>query len=219
MQELIEFHFKPDVLTRFSLPDIGYPVPAELAPRLSNCGTQVPFDLMLFWLQHSSAEAGHDWGQVEPVMQRLIELLAPYSSQQSVTARGANWLLQIGAVFLTQQVVTIERDNCLLAALQPDEEGGLIAASYRPLDAESLFLLTRLAVRPHKRHGAAMSPNNWQYALDSTVSAENYYAAERGEPYLSYFKYGVREDEATVMPSVCTAAQLEIFSRLSATEH
>jgi len=216
MEKFVEFHFKSDVLDQFALPDIGYPVPLEFEPRLANCGNQVPFDLMLYCLQQRSADAGHDWRQVESVMQRLIELVSPADDRVSIVAECESWRLRVGSVLLSQQVVTLERDGCLLAALRPDDDGGLVVASYRPLDADSLVLIMRLAVRAHTRYGVAMCPNNWEYALDSTVTTENYYAEKRGEAFLSYFKYGVRDDEANLVPACRTATQLEIFSRLSA---
>ena len=215
MQKFIEFHFQPDVLGQFSLPPIGYPVPADFAPQLARCGSEVPFDLMLFWLQHKSADAGDQWMEVESAMHRLIQLLIPESDRLSVVAEAETWRLEIGSVFLDQQVVTIERDGALLAALRPAEDGRLVAASYRPLDADSLLLLMRLATRAHSRHGVAMCTNNWEYALDSTVTAENYFAQKRNEPYLSYFKFGIRDDEADVAPPRCTATQMEVFSRLN----
>jgi len=219
MQQFVEFHFKPDVLGQFSLPPIGYPMPVDFARQLASGDHEVPFELMLFWLQQKSADSGADWMDMEPAMRRLIDLVAPGCDRQSVIAEGDTWQLEIGFVDLDQQVVTIERDHCLLAALRPDEEGRLLAASYRPLDADSLLLLMRLATRPHSRHGVAMCPNNWEYALDSTVTTDNFYASEHHESCLSYFRYGVRDDEIDLDAPSHTAAQLDIYRRFSAMTH
>lgn len=36
-----------------------------------------------------------------------------------------------------------------------------------------------------------MRENNWEYALDCSVGTGNFYAADRGEAYLSYWKNGL----------------------------
>jgi len=219
MQEFVDFHFRPEVLGQFSLPSIGYPVPAECVSQLARGEHAIPFDLMLYCLQQKSADCGPQWLELEAPMRRLIHLLVPDEEFLPPVAEAATWRLQLGTVFLDQQVVTLERDACLLAALRPDDEGGLVLASYRPLDADSLLLLIQLAARPHARHGVCMCPNNWEYALDCTVSKDNFYASEHSRPYLSFFKYGVRDDEADVASACHTATQLEVFSRLSALLH
>jgi hypothetical protein len=36
-----------------------------------------------------------------------------------------------------------------------------------------------------------MRENNWEYALDSSAANGNFYAAQRGEAYLSYWEKGI----------------------------
>jgi hypothetical protein len=36
-----------------------------------------------------------------------------------------------------------------------------------------------------------MRENNWEYALDCSIGNGNYYAADRGEAYLSYWEKGL----------------------------
>jgi hypothetical protein len=36
-----------------------------------------------------------------------------------------------------------------------------------------------------------MRENNWEYALDSSAGAGNFYASERGEAYLSFWEKGI----------------------------
>lgn len=219
MQEFVDFHFRPEVLGQFRLPAIGYPLPAECVSRLARGEHAIPFDVMLYCLQQKSADCGDQWPGLEAPMRRLIHLLGPQDEYLPSIAEAATWRLEIGTVFLDQQVVTLERDGCLLAALRPDDDGGLVLASYRPLDADSLVLLIQLATRPHERHGVCMCPNNWEYALDSTVSSDNFYASEHSKPYLSFFKHGIRDDEADLVAGCHTATQLEVFSRLSSLLH
>ena len=219
MQEFVDFHFKPEILGEFRLPAIGYPLPAGCVSQLARGEEAMPFDLMLYCLQQKSAELGREWPELEAPMRRLVHLLAPDEDYLPSVAEAATWRLEIGTVFLDQQVVTLERDGCLLAALRPDDDGGLVLASYRPLDADSLVLLIQLAVRPHERHGVCMCPNNWEYALDCTVSSDNSYASAHSKPYLSFFKYGIRDDEADLVAPCHTAMQLEVFARLSSQPH
>lgn len=44
---------------------------------------------------------------------------------------------------------------------------------------------------PHPEHGVCMRENNWEYALDCSAGNGNYYAADRGEAYLSYREKGL----------------------------
>lgn len=59
-----------------------------------------------------------------------------------------------------------------------------------------------------------MRPNNWEYALDSTVTVDNLYASNHGLPYLTHFDSGIWDTDLVPHPAAYTAIQLDIFSKL-----
>lgn len=124
-------------------------------------------------------------------MDRLCELISPDNSSTSISAAGDDWWLEVGTVDLDGCIVTIQRDQCLIAAIQPRDDGRLKIAAFWPLDGKSASYLTSLSKVPHPTHGVCMRENNWEYALDCSAANGNFYAANRGEAYLSYWESGL----------------------------
>jgi hypothetical protein len=97
----------------------------------------------------------------------------------------------LSPVDLTKEIVTIQRQDRLIAAIQSLPNGQLKVSAYRSLDAKSCRYLIGLGLNPHPDHGVCMRENNWEYALDSSAATGNMYASERGEAYLSYWQFGI----------------------------
>jgi hypothetical protein len=211
VQNFVPFHFASEVLGEFSLPQIDYPVPAEFVPKLTAAKGDMPLDMLLYWMQLKSASPGVDWRGMEAAMQRLVQLLTMHLGCAPAIIETEAWSLEFAAVPLDQEIVTVERDGYLLAALRPDAAGKLVVASFRPLDAQSLRLLMQLSARPHPHHGVAMRPDNWEYVLDRAVAIDNFYASDRDEPYLSHFSFGISGDEANATAPARTASQFRVF--------
>jgi hypothetical protein len=191
MPPVAELHLKADILARYGLPDIAYPVAAEdLHAAISEDG-ELPLELLLFRLQQQSRAGDAPWQLLEPAMDRLAELLEPDDPRDMLSAAGDTWWLEVGPVDLSEKLVTVQRGDDLIAAIRPREDGRLRVAVYRPLDAKSAHYLIGLGLRPHPVHGVNMRENNWEYALDCAAGMGNVYAAERGEAYLSNWLYGL----------------------------
>lgn len=146
---------------------------------------------MLRALQQHVAEGGVAWRQYELAMDRLAQLLAPEDGRTVVPVMGDGWWLELGPVDLAGELVTIQREDSLVAAISTREDGRLRTAVFRPLDGKSAEYLIGLGRLPHPEHAVCMRESNWQYALDCSAGNGNYYAAERGEVYLSYWKHGL----------------------------
>ena len=114
---LMTFHFKASALESLGLPNIGYPVPSKYIPELAASSGDLPYELLLFWLQNHTAEPGVDWLQYEPAMIALLELITTDDHRTNVTAETEEWCLDIGLVSLDSEVVTIQRDGRLIAAI------------------------------------------------------------------------------------------------------
>jgi hypothetical protein len=191
MQHSTEIRLKPETLARYGLPDIPYLVPAAcLKPALPANG-ELPLAEMLYGLQRHSANEAAEWQQLEPAMDRLAELLAPDDARDVMSVASDHWWLEVGPVDLGGKLVTIQRGDALIAAITARDDGRLRVAVFRPLDAKSAEYLIGLGQVPHPEHGVCMRENNWEYALDCSAGSGNYYAADRGEAYLSYWEKGL----------------------------
>lgn len=189
---LIELHFESEALDPYGLPDIAYPIPAELLDDVMGRDGHLPFAELLYFLQVQSASNENDWRASEAARARLAELLAPADQRTTITAAGPEWCLEVGPVDLARPVITIQREDALIAAVQSREDGSLRIAGYRPLDARSARLLIDLALRPHPHDGSVcMRANNWEYALDCSAGMGQFYAAQRGEAYLWFWENGL----------------------------
>ena len=195
----IDMRFKQSALVRYNLPDILYPLRLELVGGALGDGGHLPFAQMLAGLQQRSADSKGDWQALEPALDRLACLLAADGDEPVASASGTGWWVEIGAVDLSQAIVTIQRGRTLVAAIGRRKDGRLRLAAFRPLDAKSARLVIGLAVRPHGADGTVcMRDNNWDFALDCSAATSQWYAFERGEAYLSYWEHGlgIRHDRS-----------------------
>ena len=188
---LVELRFKPERLIINGLPIIAYPLTMEALQRAIGNQGELPHADMLFGLQLRSREGTADWQSLEPALDRLAELVAPEDPREVIDVAGDTWWLEIGPVDLGQKIVTIQRNDLLIAAICPRDDGRLRIASYRPLDAKSVDYLIGLCVNPHPTHGVYMRENNWEYALDCSAGMGNLYAFDRGEAHISCWEHGI----------------------------
>ncbi len=179
-------------LQRYQLPDISYPIPKSEVDQLLAGSMDLPFKAMLEGLQEKSENLKKGWKQLEPAIETLSEILAPSHIPEIASVVGENWWLELGPVDLSDELVTIQRENQLIAAMTRRKDGRLRLAVYRPLDARSADALTSLGVNPHTDGTVAMRDNNWEYALDASASSiGQMMAAEAGQSYKSYWEKGL----------------------------
>jgi len=187
MPNPLELQLKAETLERYGLPDIPYPVPtAQVLSVLDNDG-ELPFAFMLHGLQQRAGEGGRHWKDLEPAMDRLAELLTPEGVAEICSVESDGWWLEVGPVDINAELVTVQRDNELVAAINPRQDGRLRVAAFRPLDCDSLQNLTELGLHPHPEGGVCHRENNWQYALDCSSGNGNFYAFAAGRAHLSHW--------------------------------
>lgn len=154
--------------------------------------------------------------------------MTPNDASDERSATGDHWWLEVGSVDLSSKLVTIQRNDSLVAAITPRDDGRLRVAVFRPLDAKSAEYLIGLGQVPHPEHGVCMRKNNWEYALDCSASNGNHYAADRGEHYLSYWEKGLgiswdgsevpgwrKQLNLVARPSARVATELGVYFALS----
>ena len=210
---------KKESLDAYSLPDIGYPVPVSQFDSLSQTGGKIDLKALLFWLQEYSALHSDKWIDLETAIFRLALLLAPEDRRRQIRVYGDNWFLICGSVDLNQNIIAIQRQDHLIAAISPLENGQLCVCSYRPLDARSARYLINLSIN--------LSPDNpegrWEVAVESLVGKDNKRAYESGEAYLMFWEFGLGVDsdnnavgpwfnrrESTAIPNNLSAMQLGV---------
>jgi len=191
MDNFIEITLNPKTLERYRLPDIPYPITIDDLHTTLNPDEGPPFATLLYNLQKRSEYDCPHWRDLEPAMGRLAELLAPDAHHEILTVASNDWWLEIGPVNLDTKIVTVQRENLLIAAINPREDGRLRIATYRPLDAGSASRLIALGQNPHPEGGVCYRENNWEYALDCSVGTGNLYRFEAGDAHLSYWEHGI----------------------------
>lgn len=180
---------KESFLVEYDLPDILYPIPLSKMEEFVESGN-IEFDKLLCFLQQYSHSC-KEWQDLETAINKLTVLLAPKNENPLIDASGDEWRISCGVIDLGQEIVTIQRGGHLIASIRPMDNGQLIFCTYRPLDAKSAEYLIGLSRIPDPKHGVCMRENNWEYALDCSAGMGNMYASERGEPYLSYWQFGL----------------------------
>ena len=126
-------------------------------------------------------------------MARLAALLAPEDDQRdTASVQGDEWWLELGPVDLDAEIVTLQRDDELVAAIAPRDDGRLRVAVFRPLDASSATSLINLS-RPRRRgrQGATCATTTGSTRRTPPASMGQVYSAEAGDSYLSYWQYGL----------------------------
>ncbi len=184
---------------------------------------------LLVWLQNTSARPGMDWLALESFMlqlgrslsARVGEAATRYAAVSMEALDGdclvlasQRWWLQLGPVDPGRELIAIEREGYLIAALAPVEGGRLGLAVFRPLDAYSLSLICRLGAHLHPRLGVEMRVNNWELTLDCAVGSEAV-ADGSGRATLGYWPRGlhgiIADDARRPLPVSNVAAQLLTF--------
>ena len=178
---------------RMGLETIEYPVPPDELRRIIS-SQEIPHKYLLFWLERYSSVSPEDWETLEKAMLALVNLMAGNDLLTYANVAGESWRFKAAPVDLTKEVVTIQRKEHLLVAIQGSPQGSLVVSHYRPLDAKSIRYILDLAVNPQADGSVSMRPNNFEYAKDCSAGTGNFYAFKRGEAHLSYWEHGVGLD-------------------------
>jgi hypothetical protein len=190
-KSFVKISLKDEWLQQAGLPDIEYPIPATVFEEIIDSGKVIEFSQMLFWLQEYSSQVPGEWMDYEEAMLRIAVKLAPYDPRPQIGIFGENWFLMCGRVNLAKEIITIQRRDYLIAAIQNYGDGRLLACSYRPLDSKTARYLMDLAVNPAPDGTVCTRSNNWEYALDCSAGIGNVHASRQGESYLSHWEFGL----------------------------
>ncbi|MEC9405728.1 MAG: hypothetical protein VX549_00460 [Pseudomonadota bacterium] len=187
-----QLHLKADVLERHGLPDIGYPVPPSVLPRLINLGGELPFPHLLLWIQQCLADATNA-SELGSAVLPLCRLIGTPDAYATGSAQGDDWILYLGEVDLSGEVATIQKQGRLLAAAsQVPDSGDVLISVYEPLAAGDIHSLIHMGghQQPNSYSGKR---SNWDYtkAQYATPKLGNAMQSEAGHSYRSYWERGL----------------------------
>lgn len=187
-----ELHWFAESLRGYGLPNIGYPAPHAAIKAVMSGQIEIGFEELLYWLQAYTGINDVPWRDYSTAMTALAELITDEPAMDVVAIEAEHFWLELGAVNLySGDIVTIQRDGELIAAVEKRRDGTLRFAAYQPLDARAVRLATGLGLKPAANGTVCMRPNNWEYALDSSAGFGQFYAADRGDCYLSRWEFGL----------------------------
>jgi hypothetical protein len=224
-EDFVMVRWHGEVMERDGLPDIEYPVPLAFIEAFDPRATRLGLDDLLFWLQCYTEQATADSIAFAPAMRRLAELLALGINGEPDAIEGDRWYVRLGPVDLGTRIVTVQRQQRLIAAVTGAADGRLMVSAFQPLDARTIRMLTGCGVKPAPDGTVCLRPNNWEYTLDASAGMGQVYAADRGETYLSYWEFGIgvsangealpdwrRYRDATPWPASLVAAQIAVYA-------
>jgi len=192
MPEYIQIALKKAFLSKYSLPNINYPIPTASIKQVLDSYEDVCLQDILYWLQVYSASLKKDWESLEPALLRLSEIVATGDDESEGNIYTSEFYLNIRQIDIRSEVITINRGEKILVAIQPYLNFTLSISVFHPIDAKAISYLIDLGRIPHPDYGVDMRENNWEYALDMAApKASSMYAKERGESHLSYWKNGL----------------------------
>jgi ADP-ribosylglycohydrolase len=202
MSEFVVLKFKPDALQKWQLPDQDYYLPTEaLIAGVINHASLLP-ELLLHGLQTKLASPDVAAKSFDSAMSALFDVLYKPDLETETGTDGNNWSVKYGDIDLTtDEIVTIQRQNRLLAAFR-QEGPNLIICAYEPLDSDALNLVKSVCKDVDRMANEVIGQNKLKYAARLSGGFGQMYAADAGNTYLSYWQYGlgVSSDGTLIAP-------------------
>jgi hypothetical protein len=186
-----EFPLSDEVRARLCLPDIPYEVPAIYAEIIGIDPNAPPLDAMLYALQVRAEKEAVDWLKLAPAMDRLVALLGERKWPSASLIETDTSFVRFGEVDLDGEVITVQRQERIVAAFQAIEGKQLVTQLFHPPCWRTISTILSLNMRPNEDGVIPYYGTNWDYAADSAAGNGQYYAAEAGRTYLAHWNSGV----------------------------
>lgn len=194
--DFINNHLKSEVLQRYQLPDIAYPMPKAALPSIVQSGGELPFPALLFWMRQRLSAVDADARRLSRAVPPLCRCITTPDEHATGVANGDEWVLYLGEVDLNREIATVQQaDRLLAAASEAPAPGEVLVSVYEPLSGEDIERLLQMGglFQPKSYSGTR---TNWMFTqkLYSTDKIGNAMAAEAGQSYRSYWKAGLGID-------------------------
>jgi ADP-ribosylglycohydrolase len=202
MTKLVALTFKTEALDTWQLPDQEYYLPHEaLLAGLDEKGL-LPPELLLHGLQCKLTENDVAPKFLYPAIFALFETFYEAELENEDGTEGDNWSVKYGDINLaTEEIVTIQRQDRLLAAFKQDGPN-LVMCAYEPLDDSALSKVKGICEDVDKMAKETVTDKKLQYAANRSNSFGQMYAADAGRSYVSYWQngLGISNDGALLEP-------------------
>ena len=186
-----KFSWAPEVLAERGLPATDYPVPQDALKTILQSGGKIPDGHLLVWLMEYIAEHPEERSDYEGALFALMAKSAPLDDREAIEAESEDWWIEIGPVDLGADIITIQQNADLIAAICRRPDGTLRTALFRPPNAKVVEYLLSLAAKPGPNGLVNLRENNWELDLDASAGMGNVYADQAGQAYLSRWEYGL----------------------------
>jgi len=124
----MQISFKKEFLKKNNLINIEYPVPLDLATKISAKDSHIDFADMLFWLQEYSSSLKNDsWEDLEPAMLRLSEVIAQKNNDPVGNIHTPDFYIHVQPHKLDKELISIMRRDKVLAVILPGDKDNQIA--------------------------------------------------------------------------------------------
>lgn len=180
-----------EVLAALGLPDIPYEVPTVF---FDHCGVALddpPLEAMLYALQKRAAHEKTDWLKLVPAMDALVHALGErgWSGEQIIDR--PDFTLPLAEIDLDCDVMTIQRQGRIVAALAQTDGGRIKAQLFHPPCARTVDTLISLSQNADENGQLPYYGTPWNSAEDTAASNSQFYAATAGKTFLAHWSYGV----------------------------
>jgi hypothetical protein len=185
-----ELTLPDEVRARLGLPDLPDEVPAIYSEIVGIDLYAPPLEAMLYALQVRAQEEAVDWLKLAPAMDRLVALLGERKWPSAALVETDTSLVRLGEVDLNGEVITVQRQERIVAAFQAIEGKQLVTQLFHPPCARTIRTILSLNMRPSEDGVIPYYGTNWDYAADSAAGNGQYYAAQAGRAYLAHWANG-----------------------------
>ncbi|MBW8190651.1 ADP-ribosylglycohydrolase family protein [Neiella marina] len=191
MTDYVGLDLKQNLLDEWGLPNQEYPLPLETIKADMGNNGWLPKELLLHGLQAHMSEKSAAYQDQHLAIKALCRLFYEPELATETQVEGDNWGVLYGDIDLAHdEIVTIQRNDQLLAALK-QQGNDLVVRAYQPLDDSSLNYIRQLTQHIDRMTGELIGPNKLRYAQGYSDSTGQYYRAEAGQSYLSYWQHGL----------------------------
>lgn len=180
-----------DVLSGLGLPDIRYEVPTAYFDRFGVKANELPLAAMLFALQKRAAHEKADWLKLAPAMDALVRALKAHGWSGARIIDRPDFSLLLAEIDLDGDVIAIQRQSRIVAALAQADGGRIKAQLFHPPCARTVETLISLSQNADENGKLPYYGTPWNSAEDAAASNGQYYAAMEGRTFLAHWSHGV----------------------------
>lgn len=179
------------VLSGLGLPDIPYEVPAAYFDHFGVKIDELPLEAMLYALQKRAAHEKADWLKLASAIDALVYALKQQGWSGARIIDRPDFSLPLAEIDLDGDVIAIQRQGKIMAALAQTDGGRIKAQLFHPPCARTVETLISLSQNADENGKLPYYGTPWSSAEDAAASNGQYYAAMEGRTFFAHWSHGV----------------------------